>query len=121
MVDANKPQSEHQQSFEKVCEIVGWDYKVLDKNISGQVAQTLGVLKGGGYTLADLNRFLPEVWSKDWRWEKHKQYPTLTQLRQEIGKLKSKRLKPNVSIRAFDDSDEPEYLKRARQGLGANQ
>ena len=78
----------HQQMFEKICNIVGWDWKTIGEKEKGQVAQTLGILKEAGYTLDDLNRFGKEVWINDWRWVKHKQYPTLTLLRSEIGKLR---------------------------------
>lgn len=81
--------SEQQMFFGKVCEIVGWDYGTIDKSSKGQVAQTVGVLKRNGYTLEELNRFGREVWAKDWRWKKSKSRPTLTQLRQEIGKLRA--------------------------------
>jgi hypothetical protein len=83
------PPTEHQQYFAEVCAIVGWDYRVLDKNSSGQVAQTVKFLRDNGYTLAELRRFFPEIWANDWRWQKHQQFPTLTQLRQEVGKLKA--------------------------------
>ena len=75
--------------FDKICQIVGWDYHVITKEQQGQVAQTLGILKEGGYTLNDLCRFGKEVWSKNYLWEKHKKHPTLSQLRAEIGKLRA--------------------------------
>lgn len=79
----------HQQFFEAVCWIVGWDYKTLTKDDSGRVAQTVGILQKAEYTLDDLRRFFLEIWAEDWRWKKEKQRPTLTQLRQEIGKLRA--------------------------------
>ncbi len=79
----------HQQYFAKVCEIVGWDYKTLTKDQKGQVAQTVGVLSEAGYSLDELSRFGKEIWVHDWRWQKHRQHPTLSQLRAEIGKLRS--------------------------------
>jgi hypothetical protein len=75
--------------FEKICQIVGWDWKTIGEKEKGQVAQTLGILKRADYTLDELNRFGREVWVKDWRWEKYKQYPTLSLLRSEIGKLRT--------------------------------
>lgn len=90
--ESTKPEpTEHQKMFAKICEIVGWDYQTLDKRSKGEVAQTLGFLKDAKppYTLADLNDFGRKVWALDWRWSKNKQRPTLTQLRQEIGKLRA--------------------------------
>ena len=86
--EAPKLPTEHQQMFEKICQIVGWDWKTIGEKEKGQVAQTLGILKRADYTLDELNRFGREVWVKDWRWEKYKQYPTLSLLRSEIGKLR---------------------------------
>lgn len=83
-------QTDQQQLFGKVCDIVGWDHNTLDKSSKGQVAQTVGVLVEAGYTLEDLNRFGREVWALDWRWTQYHQRPTLKQLRQEIGKLRAK-------------------------------
>lgn len=78
-----------QEMFGAICEAIGWDSKTLSKNDSGQVAQTMGILNKAGYTIDDIRRFMVEVWFKDWRWVKHEQHPTLTQLRQEIGKIRS--------------------------------
>jgi hypothetical protein len=116
-----KKPTEHQLMFEKVCEIVGFDYKAIDDKCKGQVAQTVGILKDAEYTLEDLNRFGREVWVKDWRWEKHKQHPTLTQLRQEIGKLRAKNFQATATGRAtwskaFDNSDVPDYIKQMQAG-----
>lgn len=84
--------SDHQRMFAKVCDIVGWDVKTLDEKSKGQVAQTVGFLGKASppYTLEDLNQFGAQVWANDWRWQKNRQRPTLTQLRQEIGKLRAK-------------------------------
>jgi hypothetical protein len=118
--EVKKP-SEHQQMFEKVCEIVGWDYKTIGKTTAGQVAQALGILKDAGYTLEDLNRFVPEVWVKDWRWEKHQQRPSLMQVREEIGKLRAKNLQTKATgsatwSKAFNDDDTPDYIKQMQAG-----
>lgn len=114
--------SDHQLMFEKVCEIVCWDYKAIDEKCRGQVAQTIGILKKADYTLEDLKRFGRDVWAKDWRWEKHKQHPTLAQLRQEIGKLRAKAFSANGSpgattwAKAFAEDDTPEYIKHMQAG-----
>lgn len=81
--------TEHQRYFAKVCEIVGWDFQTITDGQKGQVAQTVGVLQKAAYTYEELNRFKPEVWVNDWRWAKKKQYPTLSDLRAEIGKLRN--------------------------------
>ena len=114
-----KPPTEHQMMFEKICQIVGWDYKTLDEKAKGQVAQTLGILKAAGYTLDELKRFGREVWSKDWRWTKKKEYPTLTDLRQEIGKVKRHNTPHDINgyengtswKQAFASQKTPDYIK----------
>lgn len=86
------PLSEHQQMFQALCDICGWDYKVLGKAEKGQIAQTLGVLKKAGYSLGDLEQFVPRVWVNDWRYQRNRSHPTPTQVRTEIGKLRSEPL-----------------------------
>ena len=80
--------TEHQQGFEAVCICVGWDYKVITKEQAGQVAQTWGILTKAGYTLDDLREFYRHWKYHDWRGLKG-QFPTLSQLRSEIGKVKN--------------------------------
>jgi hypothetical protein len=84
-----KQPTAHQQYFAKVCEIVGLDYRTLTADQTGKVAKTVGVLKDAEYTIEELNRFGRDVWVKDWRWTKKGQRPTLTELREEIGKLRA--------------------------------
>lgn len=78
-----------QELFGAVAEAVGWDLQTLSSRDRGQLAQTVGALAKAGYSVADVGRFMTEVWFRDWRWEKNSSYPTLNQLRQEIGKLRS--------------------------------
>jgi len=80
-----------QEMFAAICEAIGWDYHTLSKDDKGQVAQTCGILGKAdpAYTVEDIRRFMVDVWFKDWRWIKEQQHPTLKQLRQEIGKLRS--------------------------------
>lgn len=78
-----------QEMFGAVCEAIGWDYKTLSKEDQGQIAQAVGILTKANYTVDDIRRFMTEVWFNDWRWEKEHQHPTLKQLRQEIGKIRS--------------------------------
>jgi hypothetical protein len=104
--------TEQQQMFGKICDIVGWDYKTLSRDSQGQIAQTLGILKDAGYGMGELNRFGAEVWVKDWRWIKFKQRPTLTQLREEIGKLKKSNFVGEVAKAASDTYDSPRKRMR---------
>lgn len=84
-----KPVSTEQQKwFDAVCKTVGWDYKVIAKEQIGQVAQTVGILQKAGYTIDDLRAFYKGWFANDWR-GKQGQYPTIMQLRSEIGKLKA--------------------------------
>lgn len=83
------PLTDQQEWFKVVCAIVAWDSKVLGAKEKAQVAQTIGILKNAGYTLEEAKSFLEKVWMKDWRYKKDGQMPTLTQLRTEIGKLRT--------------------------------
>lgn len=80
--------TEQQRKFQLLCNIVGWDAKLLTKEQQGQVAQTLGILCKAGYTEEHLAKFHDQVWAKDWRWQQHHSYPSLAQVRAEMGKLK---------------------------------
>lgn len=80
--------TEQQRKFQLLCNIVGWDHKLLTKEQQGQVAQTLGILCKAGYTEEHLKQFHDQVWAKDWRWQQHHSYPSLAQVRAEMGKLK---------------------------------
>jgi len=82
------PPTEQQRKFQLLCNIVGWDYKLLTQQQQGQVAQTLGILCKAGYTEEHLKQFHDQVWAKDWRWQQHHSYPSLAQVRAEMGKLK---------------------------------
>ncbi len=85
----DKAPTPQQEMFGAICEAIGWDYRVVSAKNKGQVAQTIGVLTKAQYGVEDIRRFMVEIWFKDWRWEKHGQHPTLEQLRQDIGKLRS--------------------------------
>jgi hypothetical protein len=80
--------TEQQEYFGAVCFCVGWDYKTITETQSGQVAQTVGVLQKASYSLDDLRAFYRYWHNEDWR-GKQGQYPTLSQLRAEIGKVKA--------------------------------
>lgn len=108
--------SEHQLMFEKLCDIVGWDHRTLDKESKGQVAQTLGILKKAGYTLTDLNEFGDKVWRHDWRWTEKHSRPTLKQVRQEIGKLREL---DSVELSRLDTSLDDRRSKYAPDDIGA--
>jgi hypothetical protein len=82
-------QTPQQEMFGAICEAIGWDHHVISDKNKGQVAQAVKVLNKAGYTVDDIRRFMMEVWFHDWRWEKKQQYPTLSQLREEIGKIRS--------------------------------
>jgi hypothetical protein len=85
----SKTPTPQQEMFAAICEAIGWDYHTISKDDQGQVAQAVGILRKANYTVDDIRRFMVEVWFKDWRWEKNEQHPTLKQLRQEIGKIRS--------------------------------
>lgn len=84
-----KPLTPQQEMYGAICEALGWDYHVIAEREKVRVAQAVKILHKANYGVDDIRRFMVEVWFKDWRWEKFKQYPTLEQLRQEIGKTRS--------------------------------
>ena len=79
--------SEHKEMFGALCTLVGWDWQVLTGEQSGQVAQALGKLRKADYTIEDLRKFYSHWRNNDWR-GKQGSYPTLSQVRAEIGKIK---------------------------------
>jgi hypothetical protein len=89
--EQDKLPTAQQALFGAVCEAIGWDYRTLSKEDTGQIAQLCGVLAKNDYSAADVQRFMSDIWAHDWR-AKDKdrpQRPSLKQLRQEIGKLRS--------------------------------
>lgn len=101
------PPAPHQEMFAAVCEAIGWDYHVITDRNKAQVTQTVKVLTQNAYTVADIRNFMVEVWFHDWRWEKKHSYPTLAQLREEIGKIRSvvpraSPAKQSKSMNSFD-------------------
>lgn len=78
-----------QEMFGAVCEAIGWDYKTLSKDDKGQIAQAVGILQNANYSADDIRHFITDFWFKDWRWTKEGKPPTLKQLRQEIGIIRS--------------------------------
>lgn len=103
-----------QRYFSLVCWLVGWDHKTITKDQKGQVAQTVGIFQKAGYTLEDLRMFWRDVWAKDWRWTKDGQRPSISQLRSEIGKLKSDELEADQMGEFFvpnvEKQKRPSYL-----------
>ncbi len=87
--EAATQRTPQQELFGVVCEAVGWDYQTLSKEDRGQVAQACGILGKAGYTPTDVRQFVTQVWFEDWRWKRDRSLPTLKQLRQEIGKIRS--------------------------------
>ena len=87
-----KELTEQQERFGVACAIVGWDYQTLGQRERAQVAQALRIIRNAGYTLDELKQFLPRVWYKDWRWVKNQSFPTLSQLKTEIGKVRTARV-----------------------------
>jgi hypothetical protein len=85
----DKPRTPQQEMYAAICEAVGMDYKIITDNRKVQIAQTVRILSDNGYGVDDVRRFMVEIWFHDWRWEKNQQRPTLTQLREEIGKLRA--------------------------------
>lgn len=78
-----------QEYFGALCWVIGWDHGTITEKQSGQVAQTLGILQNAKYSIDDLRAFWRDVWTSDWRWTKEHQRPTLSQVRAEIGKVKT--------------------------------
>jgi hypothetical protein len=115
-VGNEKPPTPQQEMFAAVCEAIGWDHRVISDRNKSQVAQTAGILTKNQYTVEDVRRFMIEIWFKDWRWEKKQSYPTLSQLREEIGKLRSliPTVAPPPKAKGMDS------LRRLEASLGVN-
>jgi hypothetical protein len=107
--------SVQQEMFGAICEALGWDYHVISDKNKGQVAQAIKVLVKANYTVDDIRRFMVEVWFKDWRWQKNQQYPTLAQLREDIGKIRS--LVPSAAPAKKKTGIEGYREMLARQGI----
>jgi hypothetical protein len=102
--------------FAAVCEAIGWDHHIITDRNRAQVTQTVKVLTQNAYTVADIRSFMLEVWFHDWRWEKKQSYPTLAQLREEIGKIRSgiPRASPDKQSKSMNS------YRRLEANLGAN-
>ena len=103
-----------QEMFGAVCEAIGWDYQTLSKDDRGQVAQAVSILQDARYGVDDIRTFMMDVWFNDWRWKDKAQHPTLKQLRQEIGKIRSV-VKAHAPRQRTNMDDYREML--ARQGI----
>lgn len=86
--ESAKTPTPQQEMFQALCDAVGWDPALLTAEQRGQVGQTMAALQRAGYSLDEVRRFRPEVWAFDWRWTKNKSYPTLSQVRSEIAKVR---------------------------------
>lgn len=75
--------------FERMCWIVGVDWQTVSREKRGELNQAKGVLTKAGYTAEDLVEFWDKVWKRDFRWKDKKSRPTISQLRSEIGKVKT--------------------------------
>lgn len=79
-----------QELYAAICDALGWDYTVIAEEDKCAAAEAVTALHKSKYTVADIRRFMVEIWFHDWRWEKDRKRPTLKQLRQEIGNLRAK-------------------------------
>lgn len=88
--DADTPnsQNEHQQLVEALAEITQMDTKI--KSNIGQIVRLAKELRQAGYTSKDVREYA-KLWKRDWRYEKDQSPPTLTIIKTEIGKIKSRR------------------------------
>ena len=72
-----KPPNEHEEFkkfSETLADITGYDISL--KKTSSRVLTAARQMVQAGYTLADLQSFLPYWKEKDWRWQKNCQLPT---------------------------------------------
>ena len=75
--------------FGVICDCVGIDTRIITEKQRGQVAQAAKVLSEAGYTVTDLMAFRKYWFTQDWRGSKRHEWPTLSQLREELGKVKA--------------------------------
>lgn len=97
LAETTKPKRPPDLFFEKLCEIVGIDWRTCTKEKQGEANQACGILRRNGYTTEDLQRFWTDVWLKDYRWTKNRSRPTLTQVRNEIQKIRAAGTMPDLS------------------------
>jgi hypothetical protein len=72
--DRSKEREEFRQFTNALADITGYDISL--KKTSSRVLVAARQLVQAGYTLADLNHFLPYWKEIDWRWKKNNQLPT---------------------------------------------
>lgn len=74
---------------------VGWNWATLSAKQRKQVEAAAGALVNESYSADDVAAYVRDVWKKDWRWKRNKEYPTLAIIRAEIGRVNDK---PDVSM-----------------------
>ena len=97
--EPDKISTPQQEYFGAICECLGWDYKTLDTAQQGQVAQVMGVLKKADYTIRELELFRAQ-WKREWPGNTG-QWPTIKQLRANIGKVRAAGVDPYAGAKVF--------------------
>jgi hypothetical protein len=96
----------HNEYFEQVCKLLGYNTKALSKRdrevVSGLVK---AIRKEPRYTLPFLVEFLRDWWADDWR-RKVKKWPTPASLQTDLGRYLSSR-----SLEVEAGGFEPNYLE----------
>ena len=88
-IPVDEPNPHKVNMFGVICDCVGIDTRIMTDKQRGQVAQAAKVLSEAGYTVADLMSFHRYWFTQDWRGLKRHEWPTLSQLREELGKVKA--------------------------------
>lgn len=88
-IPVDEPHPHKVNMFGVICDCVGIDTRIITEKQRGQVAQAAKVLSEAGYTVTDLMAFRKYWFTQDWRGSKRHEWPTLSQLREELGKVKA--------------------------------
>lgn len=81
--------TQHQEMFGAICEALGCDYRILNKRSKSEIGDAATSLRKAGYSIEDVRAFMIDIWFKSWKWTDKEQYPTLKQLCEGLGQLRS--------------------------------
>jgi hypothetical protein len=88
----------HREMVQAIENLTLLDMKI--RSNAGQIVRLAKELLTAGYTPEHVTQF-GELWKTDWRYKKNQAPPSLTVLRQEIGKVKNHKPKPANDLEAF--------------------
>lgn len=88
----------HREMVQAIENLTMLDMKI--KSNAGQIVRLSKELRQAGYEAEHVKQF-GEHWKTDWRYKKDQSPPSITVLRQEIGKVKNRKSTPTNSLETF--------------------